>query len=159
MQYGARAGVLSHGATCPQLCRAVSREVEHASAKESKRSPAFASGPAGVEESRVRKAASAGSGAMLAAMRRGTGALRHARGRGPWRTEIAMEQAFSPPLGTLPPPRSGQRDRNLRMSSGDPMLRTDAPAPAAWRCWRRCAEPSSRVRRCAADCRPGSSSK
>ena len=59
----------------------------------------------------------------------------------PWRTEIAMEQAFSPPLGTLPPPRSGQRDRNLRMSSGDPMLRTDAPAPAAWRCWRRSAGP------------------
>jgi hypothetical protein len=58
---------------------------------------------------------------------------------GPWRTEIAMEQAFSPPFGSLPPPRSGQRDRNHRMSSGGPMLRTDAPASAAWRCWRRCA--------------------
>jgi hypothetical protein len=34
-----------------------------------------------------------------------------------------MEQAFSPPLGGLPPPRSGQRDRNHRMSSGGPMLR------------------------------------
>ena len=50
---------------------------------------------------------------------------------GPWRTEIAMEQAFSPPLGRLPPPRSGQRDRNHRMSSGGPMLRTDAPVPAS----------------------------
>ena len=38
-----------------------------------------------------------------------------------------MEQAFSPPSGRLPPPRSGQRDLNHRMSSGGPMLRTDAP--------------------------------
>jgi hypothetical protein len=48
---------------------------------------------------------------------------------GPWRTEIAMEQAFSPPLGSLPPPRSGQRDRNHRMSSGGPMLRELGDGP------------------------------
>ena len=43
-----------------------------------------------------------------------------------------MEQAFSPPLGSLLPPRSGERDRNHRMSSGGPMLRTDALTPADW---------------------------
>jgi hypothetical protein len=46
---------------------------------------------------------------------------------GPWRTETAMEQALSPPLESLPRPRSGQRDQDHRMSSSGPwwlMLKT-----------------------------------
>ena len=51
-----------------------------------------------------------GSLATLAAMRLGSpdhGSTPTCAWPGRWRTQIAIEQAFSPPLERLPPPRSG----------------------------------------------------